>query len=47
MSEPDLPRREFQHEDGNGDEEHPLKEGIEAAKDGDTASLEEILALLD
>jgi len=47
MSESDLPRHELQAEDGDEGEEHPLKKGIEAAKNGDTASLEEILAKLD
>jgi hypothetical protein len=48
MSERDLPPRERQSKDGEDEEDvHPLKAGIEAAKNGDTASLEDILSDLD
>lgn len=42
MGGSDLPDEEARSEEGEG-EEHPLKAGIDAAKDGDTASLGDIL----
>lgn len=48
MSEHDLPPEERRNEDEEGEEgTHPLEAGIEAAKEGDTASLEKILSRLD
>lgn len=43
MSESDRPSREAEGEEAD----HPLKAGIDAAKDGDTASLEDILSELE
>lgn len=43
MSESDSTRQGTEQED----EEHPLKAGIDAAKAGDTASLEDILSELE
>lgn len=43
MSESDEPRQDSEE----GDLEHPLKEGIDAAMAGDTASIEDILSELD
>lgn len=45
MSHPDLPAE--QREEDEDDGEHPLKAGIEAAKKGDTASLDDVLADLE
>lgn len=42
MSESDVPGREADE----GEDEHPLKTGIAAAKEHDTASLEDILSEL-
>lgn len=41
MSRSDLPDEDSRSEED--DVEHPLKAGIDAAKEGDTASLDEIL----
>lgn len=43
MSESDVPGQEAE----GGEEDHPLKAGVDAAKDGDTASLEDILDELE
>lgn len=43
MSEPDRA-----HQESEGDEsDHPLKTGIDAAEEGETASLEDVLSKLD
>lgn len=46
MSEQDLSRHESSEDEEEG-EPHPLKVGIEAAKNGETASLDDILSDLD
>lgn len=48
MSDQNLSQQERDDEIAEDEEEvHPLKAGIEAAKNGDTASLEDILSDLD
>ena len=47
MSKQDLPQHECSSEGEDEDEDtHPLKAGIEAAKNGETASLDDILSQL-
>ena len=43
MAESDRPHRESEDDEP----EHPLKAGIDAAEEGDTAALEDILSHLD
>lgn len=48
MSEHDFPRQDPEAEDREGDEEtHPLEAGIDAAKNGNTMSLEELFSRRD